>query len=479
MKDLEVVIKRSRQYWYVDGITELYMGSISLLAGLFYVSLEGINALIGFLFLPTQEEPFLFDPSLLVTGLMSYMIIFFLFVGLTIFLQGRAIKFRESFTYPRIGYLAPRTSKFAPNLILATIFIGIQLLLAYQFITPLIAIIAPDISTNMILLVGCLCFSCLYLYPAVNSALTRFYVLSAISTLLSIVLFQTSTRTGMNMILYTTLMGVALLISGGFTFRHFSRQNPLPQEELVTNNDLDNAKPYINENLTNEEIEKVINQSPSYWFVDGIVELNIGNLWMFLGLMQLIVEGFFTTLTRSLHESTPAQPSLLTSSQLLLLQICLYVSLGCLVLISLRRVQRRRESVTYPLIAYLESRTPAPKQPLKLKKVKLIVVTYLFVFLIVFMIMLSFVPINIILLVECLSYSFIFLYPAVSQALNRFYILTALSVLMSIVLFQVSSKGAMNLNLYLTLMGVSLIISGGFTFRNFIRQNPLPQEELQ
>ena len=60
MQDIETVIKRSRRYWYVDGITELYMGSISLLAGLFYLGFEGINALVLFLFVPTSAEPLFF-----------------------------------------------------------------------------------------------------------------------------------------------------------------------------------------------------------------------------------------------------------------------------------------------------------------------------------------------------------------------------------------------------------------------------------
>jgi hypothetical protein len=82
----------------------------------------------------------------------------------------------------------------------------------------------------MLLFVGCLFFSFLYLYPAVSSALTRFYILTALSVLLIIVLFQVKIMNGIQ--LYIALMGVALMISGGFTFRNFVRQNPLPQEEL-------------------------------------------------------------------------------------------------------------------------------------------------------------------------------------------------------------------------------------------------------
>ena len=478
MQDVEKVIKRSRRYWYVDGITELYMGSISLLAGLFYLSLEGINALVNFLFVPTQTVPLFFYSPWVVAVLFSYIILLMSFVYLTLFLQQRATKFRESFTYPRIGYLAPRTSKRAPNLILATIFIGAQLLLAYMFITPLVALISVYMSLNMFLFVGCLFFSFLYLYPAVNSALTRFYILSAVSTLLSLVLFQSSIRPGMNMVIYTILMGVALLISGGFTFRNFSRQNPLHKDELVISNDLDNVEPDIGENMTNQEIQEIIKRSPRYWFLDGFIDLNIGSLWLLSGLIQLGGEGI-SALTSSLYRSTPSQPSLLIPPQILLLQTCLILTLGFLMWYSLtvvgRRLNRLKERFSYPRIAYIESRTPAP-QP-QLKTFKLIGIACAFLPLLIFLIMLAFSPLNIAILVAaCLSFSFVFLLPAVSLGVTRFYILTALSVLLTIVLFQVKIMNG--IQLYMALMGVALMISGGFTFRNFVRQNPLPKEEV-
>lgn len=476
MQDIENVIKRSRRYWYVDGITELYMGSISLLAGLFYLILGGINALVNFLFVPTQAVPLFFYSPWVVTVLFSYIILLMSFVSLTLFLQRRATKFRESFTYPRIGYLAPRTSKRAPNLILSTIFIGIQLLLAYMFITPLEALISVYLSPNMFLFLGCLFFSFLYLYPAVNSALTRFYILTAVSTLLSIVLFQTSISPEMNMVLYTTLMGVALLISGGFTFRNFSRQNPLPKDELVTSNDLSNAEPDIEENMTNQEIMEVIKRAPRYWYLDGFMDLNIGSMWLLCGAILLGCDGI-TVLISPLYRSALSPPSSITLSQILLIQNCLILILSFLLtyllIIFARRLIRLRERCSYPRIAYIESRTPAP-QP-QLKKFKLIGnVCFIMPFL-SFMIVFNFVPFYMTIFVTCLSFNFFFLYPAIGLGVTRFYILTALSVLLSIVLFQVNMNG---IQLYIALMGVALMISGGFTFRNFLRQNPLPKEEV-
>jgi hypothetical protein len=281
----------------------------------------------------------------------------------------------------------------------------------------------------------------------------------------------------MNMVLYTTLMGVALLISGGFTFRNFSRQNPLPKDELVISNDLDNVEPDIGENMTNQEIMEVIKRSPRYWFLDGFLDLNIGSIWLLSGLIQLGGDGI-SALTSPLYRSTPSQPSLLTPPQILLLQNCLILILGFLLsyllLIFMRRLIRLRERFSYPRIAYIESRTPAP-QP-QLKTFKLIGIACAFLPLVIFLIMLAFSPLNIAILVMCLSFSFVFLLPAVSLGVTRFYILTALSVLLTIVLFQVKIMNG--IQLYMALMGVALMISGRFTFQNFLRQNPLPQEEV-
>jgi hypothetical protein len=77
-----------------------------------------------------------------------------------------------------------------------------------------------------------------------------------------------------------------------------------------------------------------------------------------------------------------------------------------------------------------------------------------------------------------LLWTFISLYTAVILAQTRYYILTAVSTLLVIVLSQAIISESMALTLYVILMGVALMVSGGFTFRNFLRQNPLPKEEV-
>jgi hypothetical protein len=480
MQDVEKVIKRSRQYWYVDGITELYMGIISLLAGLFYLSLEGINLLVRFLFVPTEAVPFFLLSPWAITVFVSYLLLFIFLAILTLFLLYRATKFRENFTYPRIGYLGSRTSKLAPNLIVATIFIGIQLLLASKFITPIGLFISPDIPANMTLFVGCLFFSCLYLYPAVSSALTRFYVLSALSTFLSIVLFKASITLGMNMILYTTLMGVALLVSGGLTFRNFSRHNPLPKEELVTSNDLENAEQDIGENLTNEEIQEVIKQAPSSLYVDGIGDLYLGGQYLSCGLTIGAMSGFFQLLY-SLSTKEIANQLLVVLLGLVGLPVIFWFGFYYFIKIIGQLATALKERFTYPRIGRIKQRIP----PLRQRLIMLIKM------LIKMSAPLTLIPIILFFLTQQVSkslpwllvgtglaFTYMLLYWAVNLALTRYYILAAVSILLVIVLSQAIISEKLAIILYFVLLGVALLISGGFTFWNFLRQNPLPKEEV-
>jgi hypothetical protein len=134
-----------------------------------------------------------------------------------------AIALKERFTYPRVGYVTPHILPLHQRLMMG-------ILSGAGFI--LINRLAPHISKSLppeflyLSLLG----TFLFLYPAVILTQNRYYILTALSTLLLVVLFQAKIENGRT--IYMTLMGVALIISGGFTFRNFLRQNPLPKDEL-------------------------------------------------------------------------------------------------------------------------------------------------------------------------------------------------------------------------------------------------------
>ena len=247
MQDVEKVIKRSRRYWYVDGITELQIGSFFFLQGLFYLGSEGTNALIDSINSIQTTQAVLLNSRL---SLLRYC--FTLSLGLsygcllTIIWQN--IKpLRERFVHPRIGYFAQREPPpkqqvkgffyfmliFAVILFSSTIIFMIIYIFAPQVAMSLGSQLSRiPINSNIISLVGCLLLTSLFVYTGLKFSLSRLYILAALSTLLSIVLFQSRINGLMGLALYLTLMGVAFMISGGFTFRNFLRQNPLLQEEL-------------------------------------------------------------------------------------------------------------------------------------------------------------------------------------------------------------------------------------------------------
>jgi hypothetical protein len=249
MQDVEKVIKRSRRYLFVDGVTELQLGSFFFLQGLFYLGSEGTSAIINSIYSIQTTQAELLNSRL---SLLRYCFTFLLSLSygclLTIIVQN--IKpLRERFVYPRIGYFAPReaTPKQQGKWFFFFILIFAAILFSPAIIFMIIYIFAPQvavsiasqlskipINNNIISLVGHLLLTSLFVYMGGKFSLSRFYILAALSTLLSVVLFQSriSTTTNMGTALYFTLMGLAVMISGGFTFRNLLRQNPIPPEEV-------------------------------------------------------------------------------------------------------------------------------------------------------------------------------------------------------------------------------------------------------
>lgn len=150
-----------------------------------------------------------------------------------------------------------------------------------------------------------------------------------------------------------------------------------------------------------------------------------------------------------------------------------------------RRTQVLKERFVYPRTGYIE-----PRRPSRRKVFKRLMMFYagfipVAIFINIFALQ-AFVDILALLPSTSVSMGLLMtialLYEAVSFSLTRYYILAAISVLLTIVLSVVSQAmiaDQIALALYFILMGVASTISGGLTLRNFIRQYPISQEELQ
>ena len=228
MKDIERVIQRSRRYRYVDGVADLYLGSLFFLSGLYRLIIAGLLALVHPLYMKETANP----PLLLLLAwlpICSSVILLFVFFYLMKMITRRAIALKECFTYPRIGYVEPRIPPLHQRLMIGSLWgAGVGL------VPMLVSTFAPQVSKSIYLnlVLVSLLWTFISLYAGVILAQTRYYILTAVSTLLVIVLSQAIISESMALTLYVILMGVALLVSGGFTFRNFLRQNPLPKDEL-------------------------------------------------------------------------------------------------------------------------------------------------------------------------------------------------------------------------------------------------------
>lgn len=84
---------------------------------------------------------------------------------------------------------------------------------------------------SMVALTGLLVSVILLFNQGWAHGVARFYVLSALALILGIVLSVSGFGRGYNLGLFYGLMGIAFVITGGLTLRHYLRENPMPAEE--------------------------------------------------------------------------------------------------------------------------------------------------------------------------------------------------------------------------------------------------------
>lgn len=244
-----------------------------------------------------------------------------------------------------------------------------------------------------------------------------------------------------------------------------------------------------------KDIETVIKRSRRYVFVDGLFESFMGGSFISMGLMYLGDKGI-SALTSSLSVSTRTQPLLYLPMFLLkpCLTSILWLSIIRLLTVLMMSFLRLKQRFTYPHIGYAATRPLTLKQFLKkylmwILKIYLLIAMCFFApmflhpfapqfaqFIVTSFTSFSSLP-NKEYVIGASFFSPIFLYFAVRFGIARFYVLTAVSVLPAIIFSQTKIENGVEV--YLILIGVALMISGGLTLRNFLRQNPLPQEDLQ
>jgi hypothetical protein len=195
MKDnFSQVEGRVRRYWFTDGIGELMGGALFLLLGLYF-----------------SAQQYFGDQSPIGIILQSSFVILVIggaFVGRWMINQLKA-----RLTYPRTGYVE-YSVKNKGNIRRRTIAFALAMGVAMFAI-----VITRSVNTidSMVALTGLL--------------VSVIYVLSAIALILGIVLSVSGFARGYNLGIFYSLMGVAFVVSGGLTLRHYLSENPLPAED--------------------------------------------------------------------------------------------------------------------------------------------------------------------------------------------------------------------------------------------------------
>jgi hypothetical protein len=134
---------------------------------------------------------------------------------------------KTRFTYPRTGYVEyPTTEKNAIWRRIFTAAIAMTVAMFSIVITRRI-----DAIDSMVAVTGVLVAVILLVKQGWSSGVPRFYILSAASLILGIVLSVSGLPSGYNLGVFYGLIGIAFTISGGLTLRRYLHEHPKPAED--------------------------------------------------------------------------------------------------------------------------------------------------------------------------------------------------------------------------------------------------------
>ena len=200
----------------------------------------------------------------------------------------------------------------------------------------------------------------------------------------------------------------------------------------------------------NYELEHVVQRTRQYWFSDGLVELSIGGIFIFLGAY------FFV--------QSHLQPR---SLMLIILQAGFILAIFGSIYLGRRLVGRFKSRLTYPRTGYVTY-----KQANKMQRLLSIGLGLFMATLIVGLFLTTTIAINWIPAITGFFVSIIWMISAARVGLIRFYVQSLLSLLLGVGLSLTGLETYQSLAVFYTVMGLVLILSGGLTLIRYLRQSP-------
>lgn len=206
MQQIDQVQQRVRRYQYEDGIAELTTGGFFVLLGA-YFGLQGYLA---------QDST--------IGAILQVSMVLVLVLG--IYAVRRVVSSLKSrITYPRTGFVEyraqPKSTLQRYGAAILAALVGAGLMILYRTVQGLDSVVlATGVIAGFILIV----------LPARATGMKRFYLLGALSLVLGFVLSLSGLPQAYNLALFYGLLGVAMMISGGWTLRNYLKVSPVAAE---------------------------------------------------------------------------------------------------------------------------------------------------------------------------------------------------------------------------------------------------------
>jgi len=202
-------IRRTRGYWYVDGLWEIGYGCLFIIMG----TLLYLQAVVS------DESP--------LADFLGYGVTVLIII-LVIFINWAVGKVKQNLTYPRTGLVTYRREPMNLRTWLLAALYAVLAILAGSVLYALFQVWEPALESIPMLL-GFL-GAALMLFVASANGLRRFYLLAAYSILLGFLLAWVGI-TGMRLLgIYFVFLGIGMLISGAFTLWKYLNLTSSPQE---------------------------------------------------------------------------------------------------------------------------------------------------------------------------------------------------------------------------------------------------------
>ena len=201
---LDSMQKRTRRYWYEDGLSELAGGSVILLLALLNLAIARFS--------PPEWQ-----------GLLSAVVLPLVVIGGAVIARAWVQRLKERLTYPRTGlviYPRPRPSRRFRT---AGIALGIAVT-----VTLLSSLLGAAQAERLLPAVTGLFTALLILLIGIQVGLVRFYLLAVWQTVIGLLGSWLALPQPFDLVLFFGGLGAGFLVSGALTLIRYLRNNPLP-----------------------------------------------------------------------------------------------------------------------------------------------------------------------------------------------------------------------------------------------------------